>query len=256
MKVSCIAGQEGLLSISNEGSRGLQKFLLEKFNALNGQGLERILEVDPCGVLELLNESGVEHSDKRVEIVCNEKAMPLGGVDRNLRSELSQESSDGANKGRLQVADVNESKGPPSKSVAFRVSNERGGLSPASSRSTGVPNVGQLLPSGSRRNGTVYGTSELKSIAWRRADKLSETKFYGNGQMGFLSLAEVATQQEMNTRCSKLCSIDSARTLLKECFADNPPVRLDPYQHFTGMSWDQIIQFARAIGLEVPLTTF
>ena len=49
---------------------------------------------------------------------------------------------------------------------------------------------------------------------------------------------------------------ESARTLLKECFADNPPVQLDPHQQVTGMSSDQMIQFARAVGLEVSLATF
>ena len=49
---------------------------------------------------------------------------------------------------------------------------------------------------------------------------------------------------------------ESARTLLKECFADNPPVQLDPHQQLTGLSSDQMIQFARAVGLEVSLATF
>ena len=44
---------------------------------------------------------------------------------------------------------------------------------------------------------------------------------------------------------------DSARTFLKESFADNPPVQLVPHQQLTGMSSDQMIQFARAIGLQV-----
>ena len=43
---------------------------------------------------------------------------------------------------------------------------------------------------------------------------------------------------------------------MKECFADNPPVQLDPHQQLTGMSSDQLIQFARAVGLEVSLATF
>ena len=50
---------------------------------------------------------------------------------------------------------------------------------------------------------------------------------------------------------SKYYPSESARTLLKECFADNPPVQLDPHQQVTGMSSDQMIQFARAVGLEV-----
>ena len=43
---------------------------------------------------------------------------------------------------------------------------------------------------------------------------------------------------------------------MKECFADNPPVQLDPHQQVTGMSSDQMIQFARAVGLENSLATF
>ena len=43
---------------------------------------------------------------------------------------------------------------------------------------------------------------------------------------------------------------------MKECFADNPPVQLDPHQQVTGVSLDQMIQFARAVGLEVSLATF
>ena len=54
---------------------------------------------------------------------------------------------------------------------------------------------------------------------------------------------------------SKYYPSESARTLLKECFADNPPVRLDPHQQVTGMSSGQMIQFARAVGLEVSLAT-
>ena len=55
---------------------------------------------------------------------------------------------------------------------------------------------------------------------------------------------------------SKYYPSESAGTLLKECFADNPPVQLDPHQQLTGLSSDQMIQFARAIGLEGSLATF
>ena len=55
---------------------------------------------------------------------------------------------------------------------------------------------------------------------------------------------------------SKYYPSESARTLLNECFADNPPVQLDPLQQVTGMSSDQMIQFARAVGLEVLSATF
>ena len=40
---------------------------------------------------------------------------------------------------------------------------------------------------------------------------------------------------------SKFYPSESARTLLKECFANNPPVQLDPHEQLTGMSSDQMI---------------
>ena len=43
---------------------------------------------------------------------------------------------------------------------------------------------------------------------------------------------------------------------MKECFADNSPVQLDPHQQMIGLSSNQMIQFARAVGLEVSLATF
>ena len=55
---------------------------------------------------------------------------------------------------------------------------------------------------------------------------------------------------------SKYYPSESARTLLIECFTDNPPVQLDPHQQLNGLSSDQMIQFARAIALEVSLATF
>ena len=62
-------------------------------------------------------------------------------------------------------------------------------------------------------------------------------------------------QHGLGTGRSKYYPSTSARTLLKECFADNSPVQLDPHQQLTGMSSDQIVQSARVIGLEVWLAT-
>ena len=67
---------------------------------------------------------------------------------------------------------------------------------------------------------------------------------------------ESTVQHGLSTGRSKHYPSDSVRTLLKECFADNPPIQLDPHQQLTEMSSDKMIQFARAIGLEVSLATF
>ena len=48
----------------------------------------------------------------------------------------------------------------------------------------------------------------------------------------------------------------SVNILLKECFEMNPPTHLDPSHPTTSFSADQMIQFARAVGLEVSLASY
>ena len=52
-----VGSQECLLSSSDEGSEGLQKFLRDKLEALGGDGIENIADDDPAGVLELLDSN-------------------------------------------------------------------------------------------------------------------------------------------------------------------------------------------------------
>ena len=74
--------------------------------------------------------------------------------------------------------------------------------------------------------------------------------------MGLPCSSGTKVQHDSGTGRSKYYPSDSARTLLKESFADKPPVQWDPHQQLPGMSSDQMIQFARAIGLEVLSATF
>ena len=48
----------------------------------------------------------------------------------------------------------------------------------------------------------------------------------------------------------------SAKSLLKDFFELNPPTHLDPSHPTTSFSADQMIQFARAVGLEVSLASY
>ena len=54
-KCLVVRSQECLLSSSDEGSEGLQKFLRDKLESFGGEGIENIMEVDPAGVLDLLD---------------------------------------------------------------------------------------------------------------------------------------------------------------------------------------------------------
>ena len=119
-----------------------------------------------------------------------------------------------------------------------------------------MSDAGQSFPSSSRPDDTDYGTSELESIARRRVGDLSGGRVCETAESDLPGFSGATVQPGLGAGRSKYYPSESARTLLKECFSDNPPVQLDPHQQLTGMSSDQMIQFARAIGLEVSLAIF
>ena len=144
----------------------------------------------------------------------------------------------------------------PSKSVAFEIDDAVGRLFAERCTLVGVSDPGQSFPSSSRPDDTDYGTSELESIARRRVGNLSGGRVCETAESDLPGFSDATVQPSLRAGRSKYYPSESARTLLKECFSDNPPVQLDPHQQLTGMSSDQMIQFVRAIGLEVSLATF
>ena len=152
----------------------------------------------------------------------------------------------------MDVSTVDER---PSERVAFQFDDAGGRLSSGRCEVVGVSNSGQSFPSGSRPDDTEYGTSELESIARKRVGDVGGRVCEAPG-LDLPCSSRTTMQRGMGAGRSKYYPSESARTLMKECFADNPPVQLDPHQQLTGMSSDQMIQFARAVGLEVSLATF
>ena len=90
-KESVIVGsQECLLSSSDEGNEGLGKFLYEKQDFFSGEGLERIVEVDPTVVLELLAENLVDCGSTGSNVVAVDDELLRNRVEDILRSELQK----------------------------------------------------------------------------------------------------------------------------------------------------------------------
>ena len=83
---------------------------------------------------------------------------------------------------------------------------------------------------------------------------MSERRVHEAAGKGLPCSSGTTVQLGVGTGRSKHYPSDSVRTLLEECWADNPPVQLDPHQQLTGMSSDQMIHIVGAIGLEVSLT--
>ena len=248
--------QECLLSSSDEGSEGLEKFLRDKLESFGGDGIEKIVEVDPDGVLELLDSNLVDRRNTGSGLVTVDDEIPRSHVDDILRFEFREKKIGGRSKRSLCDVDFGVADERSSKSVAFEVDDAGGKLFSERCTLVDVSGAGQSFPGSSRPDDTDYGTSELESIARRRVGSLSGGRVFEAAESDLPGVSRATLQPGLSAGRSKYYPSESARTLLKDCFADDPPVRLDPHQQLTGMSSDQMIQFARAIGLEVSLATF
>ena len=189
-------------------------------------------------------------------VVAVDEEMSRSRVDAVLRLELQEKAIGSLGKRPLCDVDVGAADERPSKSVAFHLDNVGGRMSTGECGLVGVSDAGQSFPSSSRPDDTHYGTSELESIARKRVDVVGGERIWEAAGLVLPGSSGTTVQHGLGKGRSKFYPSESARTLFKECFADNPPVQLNPQQQLTGMSSDQMIQFARAIRLEVSLATF
>ena len=186
-----------------------------------------------------------------------DEEMPRSHVDDILRSELQKKKMGGVGKQPLCKVNVGAADERPSKSVDLQFDNTGGKLSSGECETVGASDAGQSFPSSSRPGDTDSGTSELESIARKRVDDVSGRGVHEVAGMDLPCSSGTTVQHGLGTGRSKYYPSESARTRLKECFlANNPPVHLDPHQQLTGMSSDQMIQFARAMGLEFSSAIF
>ena len=168
-----VGSQECLLSSSDEGSEGLEKLLRDKLESFGGEGIENIVEVDPAGVLELLDAKLMDRGNTRSGVVTVDDEIPRSRVDDILRSELREKNIGGGSKRPLCDVDTGVADERPSKGVAIEIDDAGGRLFAERCTLVGVSDAGQSFPSSSRPDDTEYGTSELESIARRRVGSLS-----------------------------------------------------------------------------------
>ena len=225
-----VGSQECLLSSTDEGSEGLEKFLRDKLESLGGDGIEIIAEVDPAGVLELLDSNLVDRDNTGSRVVTADNEFPRVQVDSILRSEFQEKTIDGRSKRSLCDVDFGVVDERPSKSVAFEFDDSGGRLFSDRCTLVGVSDAGQSFPSSSRPGDTDYGTSDLESIARGRVGSLSGGRVFEVAEPDPPTVSGATVRSDLGVGRSKYYPSESARTLLKECFADNPPVQLDPHQ--------------------------
>ena len=171
-----VGSQEFLLSSSDEGSEGLEKFLRDKLESFGGEGLENIVKVDSAGVLELLDANLMDHGKTGSGVVTVDDEIPRSRVDDILRSELREKNIGGGSKRPFCDVDIGVADEQLSKSVAFEIYDAGGRMFSERSTFVCVSDAGQSFPSSSRPDDTDYGTSELESIARRRVGYVSERR--------------------------------------------------------------------------------
>ena len=106
---------------------------------------------------------------------------------------------------------------------------------------------------------TSGGFSTLEGIARRQADERFagvRVGSEGEGMVRIPPVDEMLRQEVAPKERTRYYPSQSAKSLLKECFEMNPPTHLDPSHPTTSFSADQMIQFARAVGLEVSLASY
>ena len=87
-----VGSQDCLLSSSDEGSEGLEKSLRDKLESFGGEGIENIVEVDPAGVIELLDANLMDRDNTGSGVVNVDDEIPGSQVDDILRSELREKN--------------------------------------------------------------------------------------------------------------------------------------------------------------------
>ena len=213
-----VGSRECLLSSSDEGSEGLEKFLRDKLESLGGDGVENIAEVDPAGVLELLDSSLVGRDTTGSGMVTGDNEFPRSQVDGILSAELGGKKVGVGSKRPLCDVKLGVADERPSTSVAFDVGGSIGKSVCDRYTVIGVSDAGQSFPSSSRLDDTEYGTSELESIAQRRVDNLSGGRVFEAVETNLPAVSGATVQPGLGAGRSKYYPSESARTLLKECF--------------------------------------
>ena len=145
---------------------------------------------------------------------------------------------------------------PVCKAVVFDVASGSGTVGEIELSRENVTDWSEGVPESFVTSG---GFSTLESIARRQAEERfvgTRVDDEGEGMLRVTPVDEVFGQEAAPKERTRYYPSQSAKCLLKEYFELNPPTHLDPSHATTSFSADQMIQFARAVGLEVSLASY
>ena len=157
---------------------------------------------------------------------------------------------------KRRISVVKEPNEPVCKAVVFDVASGSGTVGGAGLSKGNDTNTSEGVPESFVTSG---GFSAWEGIAQRQADERIVGVPVGSEGEGMVRIPpkdEMLGQEVAAKEKTRYYPSQSAKSLLKECFEMNPAAHLDPTHPTTSLSADQMIQFARAVGLEVSLASY
>ena len=271
-----MAEKDCVLTSSDEDVEDLSAFVTERLQCLSKVSVEKLIGDESVNVEEILcGDVGVEDDggDKR-QCVCPN--VTIGGdvdVDgrmfspdaennRILREELGSANVTSYPKraacpftAKRRNSVLKEPDEPVCKAVVFDVASGSGTVGRIESSRGNVTDPSEGVPESFVMSG-VFST--LEGTARRQADgRFACTRMSdeGEGIVRIPPVDEMLGQEAAPKERTNYYPSLSAKSLLKDCFELNPPTHLDPSHPTTSFSADQMIQFARAVGMEVSLAS-
>ena len=262
---------------SDDDVEGLSAFVAERLQCLSGGSVEKLIGEECMNVEEILcGDVGVEKSGGgKNQSVCpdvktggdvgadDRRFSPDVDVHQMLREELGSATVTLTPKrdcwpiySKRRSSVLRESDERACKAVVFDVASGGGTVGGVGLSKEGVSAPSEGVSESFMRSG---GFSTLEGIARRQADEnFVGTRMgdEGEGTVRIPPVDEMFGQEVAPKDRTRYYPSQSAKTLLKECSEMNPPTHLDPSHLTTSFSGDQMIQFARAAGLEVSLASY
>ena len=287
-----VAEKDCVMTSSEEDMDDLNAFVNEKLHFMSEQVLEKLVGDESMNVEEVLSGNlaavsshnvefkgtvGLEVDQGRTTSVCpgltSNANVEEGScevfsrgrdeMDRILREELggSRVTSTPVkglwpiySKRRSSV--LGEHGAPPCKSIRFGVTDAIGSIEGGNLSRSGITEASGGMEGS---DFTIGGFSTLEAIAKRRADERDRGLFKlssGDGMVRVPQVESIVEEERVGGERSRYYPSQSAKSMLKDFFELNLPTHLDPSHPTTSFSADQMIQFARAVGLEVSLASY
>ena len=233
-----------IITSSDNDVEDLSAFVTERLQCLSEGSVEKFIGNESVNVEEILcgnidvEKDGGGKKNGSTEIISTPKRAAWIIYSKRASSALSEQYD------------------RPCKALMFDVTSGSGTVGGvefsrgyATIPSEGVP--GCFVTSG--------GFYTLKGIAQRQADESfvgARMDDEGEGMVRGSQVDQIIGQEAIPKERTKYYLSQSANSLLKDFFELNPPTHLDPIHPTTSFSADQLIQFVRAVGLEVSLASY